>query len=161
MSAIDRVVERLEGVKAHNGNFTARCPAHEDTEPSLSIGEGDDGRVLLKCFAGCTAEDIVAALGLEMSDLFPDGGEGGVTPLNTPAQVHTPDTPELKLVKGGRENPENVTLEAYAEYVKLPVEFLKQLGLRELHYVDQRAVKVPYLDETGEEVCVRFRISLD
>jgi len=161
MRAIDRVVERLEGVKAHNGNFTARCPAHEDADPSLSIGEGDDGRVLLKCFAGCTAEDIVAALGLEMSDLFPEGGGGGVTPLIARAQVHTPDTTELKLVKGGRENPENVTLEAYAEYVKLPVEFLKQLGLRELHYVDQRAVKMPYLDETGEEVCVRFRISLD
>lgn len=48
----------------------ARCPAHDDQKASLSIGEGTDGRILVKCFAGCLAEDIVAACGLKLSDLF-------------------------------------------------------------------------------------------
>ena len=52
---------------------TARCPAHDDREPSLSIAEGVDGRALLWCFAGCSAEDIVQALGLTWPDMFPPG----------------------------------------------------------------------------------------
>lgn len=46
------------------------CPAHGDENPSLSIREGNDGRVLLHCFAGCQLQAICHALGLEMSDLF-------------------------------------------------------------------------------------------
>jgi len=53
-----------------------------------------------------------------------------------------------------------VTLEGYAEYVGLPAAYLKSLGLREIHYVDQKAVKIPYLSQKAEEVCVRFRVSL-
>jgi hypothetical protein len=40
-------------------NFTARCPAHDDRRPSLSVREGADGRVLVWCFAGCPTEDVV------------------------------------------------------------------------------------------------------
>lgn len=53
--------------------YTARCPAHEDRSPSLSVGEGVDGRVLLHCFAGCPTADIVRALELGWPDLFPPG----------------------------------------------------------------------------------------
>ena len=52
--------------------FTARCPAHDDNA-ILSISEGADGRALVWCFAGCPADDIVAALGLAWPDLFPAG----------------------------------------------------------------------------------------
>jgi 5S rRNA maturation endonuclease (ribonuclease M5) len=55
----------------HRG-YTALCPAHEDSTPSLSLSEGHDGRALLKCFAGCEGQEIVAALGLEWGDLFAD-----------------------------------------------------------------------------------------
>jgi len=48
----------------------ACCPAHEDRSPSLSIRENDDGRVLIYCFAGCGAGDVLDAIGLRMSDLF-------------------------------------------------------------------------------------------
>ena len=41
---------------------TARCPAHADRNPSLSISDGHDGKFLLKCFAGCSFTDILAAL---------------------------------------------------------------------------------------------------
>lgn len=52
------------------GRWKARCPAHADRTPSLSISEGQDGRVLLRCFAGCTVSEILAALGLGLRDLF-------------------------------------------------------------------------------------------
>jgi len=53
--------------------FTARCPAHEDRSPSLSVTEGVDRRTLVYCHAGCSVADVVAAIGLTMSDLFPVG----------------------------------------------------------------------------------------
>ena len=66
------IAERLKKARPCSGGFTGCCPAHDDDNPSLSVGTGEDGRVLLNCHAhGCKAEDIVAALGLEMTDLFP------------------------------------------------------------------------------------------
>jgi hypothetical protein len=52
------------------GRWTARCPVHNDRSPSLSIREGDDGRVLLLCRAGCSLDAILAALKLGKRDLF-------------------------------------------------------------------------------------------
>lgn len=71
MSApIDPVLARLEHVHQQGRGWTARCPAHNDKGPSLSIAIGTDGRVLLHCFAGCTVHDITAAMGLTLADLF-------------------------------------------------------------------------------------------
>lgn len=55
--------------------WMACCPAHKDRNPSLSVSEGNDGRVLLNCFAGCSTESVLAALGLTASDLFPENPE--------------------------------------------------------------------------------------
>ena len=54
-----------------SGKWLARCPAHDDKHPSLSVAEGDDGRVLVKCWSGCGAAEVVAAVGMSFSDLFP------------------------------------------------------------------------------------------
>lgn len=71
---IGLVLSRLgsNGVKPNGSgsSWTARCPAHDDRQSSLSVTIGDDGRALVKCFAGCDAESIVAAMGLQMKDLF-------------------------------------------------------------------------------------------
>ncbi len=73
MNPIDKILERLVNVKETSNGFDAFCPAHGDERnPHLGISEGADGRVLLKCRKGCLAEEIVAALGLEMKDLFPE-----------------------------------------------------------------------------------------
>ena len=70
---IETVLARLEKVKQKGpGQYVACCPAHDDSDPSLSIGQGDDGRILLKCWAGCGALDVISALGMEWDDLFPD-----------------------------------------------------------------------------------------
>ena len=73
---IQDVLSRLEGVRQTGEHqHEAKCPAHEDRHPSLAIGLGDDGRVLLRCQAGCEFEAIVAALGMEPCDLFADNGQ--------------------------------------------------------------------------------------
>ena len=60
----------VDGRAAGGNRFQARCPAHGDRSPSLSIGEGLDGRVLLHCFAGCHTDAILAALNLSRKDRF-------------------------------------------------------------------------------------------
>jgi hypothetical protein len=64
------LVSRLHARRSGNG-WKAKCPAHDDREPSLSIGEGADGRVLLNCHAGCDVDSICASLNIRTSDLFP------------------------------------------------------------------------------------------
>jgi len=71
--SLDTLLSRLEGV--HNSGhrrWRGRCPAHVDRNPSLSVRELDDGRLLVHCFAGCDIESVVSAVGLGLSDLFPD-----------------------------------------------------------------------------------------
>ena len=69
---IEDLLPRLEAVRSHStGKWTARCMAHQDTSPSLSIREGERG-ILLHCWAGCTLEAIVQALSLSVKDLFYD-----------------------------------------------------------------------------------------
>jgi hypothetical protein len=66
------LLDRLQGVRSTGpGRWIARCPAHEDRRPSLSIRELDDGRVLLHDFGGCGTDAVLAAVGVEMSALFP------------------------------------------------------------------------------------------
>jgi hypothetical protein len=68
---IGNLLNRLEKVKGKKGRWTACCPAHGDKSPSLAVTQLDDGRILLKCFAGCSAYEVVSAVGMDMQDLFP------------------------------------------------------------------------------------------
>lgn len=72
----EEYVELREGRGAASrrvqGGWTVGCPAHDDTKPSLSVSEGTDGRVLLRCQAGCETADVLAADGLDWPDLFAD-----------------------------------------------------------------------------------------
>ena len=73
MSALDTFLSRLQSVKpSGRGKWKACCPAHDDRDPSLSIGQAKDGRILFHCFAGCTPDDITAAIGMELWDLAPE-----------------------------------------------------------------------------------------
>lgn len=66
------LLSRLDAVRQRGASWVARCPAHEDKVPSLTIDAGKDGRALLYCHAGCSAADIADALGIPLSDLFAD-----------------------------------------------------------------------------------------
>jgi hypothetical protein len=81
---LDEFVARFPGARRSGSGWSARCPAHDDGNASLSIGTGDDGRVLVHCHAGCEPEAIVKALGLEMRDLMPT-----TQPKAAPAVVKT------------------------------------------------------------------------
>jgi hypothetical protein len=67
---VEQVLDRLEHVVKSSAGWTARCPAHPDRCNSLSVAEGDDGKVLVFCHAGCKFREIVGALGLNVRDLF-------------------------------------------------------------------------------------------
>ena len=56
-------------VKERNGKIACRCPAHDDSKPSLGLRVGDD-KIVMKCLAGCRFEDIVAAVGMKPHQFF-------------------------------------------------------------------------------------------
>ncbi len=74
---IDRLLAKLDKVQAKScgTRWQAVCPAHDDTHPSLSIKLSNDDKILLKCWCGCSAAEIVASIGLELTDLFPPNPE--------------------------------------------------------------------------------------
>jgi hypothetical protein len=69
---VSALLAKLEGVRGRNGSWSAKCPAHADRSPSLSVKELGDGRILMHCFGGCGTDAVLGALGLEMTDLFPE-----------------------------------------------------------------------------------------
>lgn len=82
------LLDRLDGVRQSGpGRWLARCPGHADKSPSLSIREADD-RILVHCFAGCSAHDVVAAVGLTLGDLFEQPLEHHKAPLRDRRHPH-------------------------------------------------------------------------
>ena len=139
-SPVEKILALLENVKASGEGFTALCPAHSDTESSLSVGQGKDGRALIKCFAGCGIEDIVEAIGLTVSDLFP-----------------------AKVAKA-KEKPttsDGLTVEQYAEAKGLAGSFLGENGVDQIYLNRTPVVRIPYMDTDGSVASVRMRLALD
>lgn len=64
-------IQTLEGVRKSGEGWMCKCPSHEDRSASLGVASGNNGGVILHCFAGCTPYEITSAMGLSMSDLFP------------------------------------------------------------------------------------------
>ncbi len=85
----------LSGVRKGGQGFVAKCPAHDDRDPSLSLCE-DNGRILMKCFAGCKTETIVRKLGLNWKDLFDKTMKGP-----TAASLGESRTPAMHRSIGG------------------------------------------------------------
>ena len=112
---LEQVLSHLKGVRTSMRGWRACCPAHADRKPSLSIGVGEQGQVLLKCFAGCSLERIVEAMGLTMIDLFPDAG------LVPDGQATTPSNTRHSAL----------TLVDLALEKQLPWKFLFHLGVME------------------------------
>ena len=68
---VEAILSRLQRARPNGVGYRALCPAHADNDPSLSIKE-TNGRILLKCFAGCTTEAVCEAAGIKLSELFSD-----------------------------------------------------------------------------------------
>lgn len=97
---IEEFLSQLERVRGCGGGYQARCPAHRDHNPSLSIREGTDGRILVKDHAGCSVEQIVQAMGSTTADLF-SSDQRAVTVHNAdskPLNTGTPAPIDLNAV---------------------------------------------------------------
>jgi 5S rRNA maturation endonuclease (ribonuclease M5) len=86
--ATERLLGQLQRVKRSSGGWTASCPVteahkHGDRNPSLKIDEGRDGTVLIRCHAGCATEDVCAAVGIELADLFGEAPTDRGIPIET------------------------------------------------------------------------------
>lgn len=75
------LLPRLEGTIKTGRGWRARCPAHGGKSASLAITEGDNGTLLLHCFAGCSVQEVLAAVSLQISDLFVRRDLRSMTPL--------------------------------------------------------------------------------
>jgi len=127
-----KILELLKGVKKTSDGWSTLCPAHNDTNNSLSLKEGKDRRVLLHCHAGCPPEEVVATLGLKMADLFTEGKSSG-----------------------------GLTLEQYSLAKGLPVDYLEGIGLSTFYYSGKPFTRIPYFDCDGNECAVRLRLALE
>jgi len=153
---IAELIGRLDSVKQNGRGWAARCPNHNDATPSLSIGEGDDGRLLVKCFSGCSVEDIVGAMGLTTADLFPRRNRGRKRYKRGQAR-----RAKKQAKKDAKSSSPGLTVARLAEAKGIPESFLGELGVRQQKYLGSPAVRVPYFGPNGEVVAVRFRISLE
>jgi hypothetical protein len=94
---VEDFLSLLKGVRANGkGRWVARCPHHNDRSPSLAITKGDHVPILLHCFAGCDADQIVGAVGLELSDLMPPRDPHFRDDQRT--RIATPFTPEQAIM---------------------------------------------------------------
>jgi len=143
---IQAILAQLQRVRRSGDGWSARWPAHDDQHVSLSIGKGDDGRVLLHCHAGCEPQAICQKLGIELADLFPERG-GAAGGSSSRVRLERPNGPGL-------------TLEQYAQAKALPIEFLQQLGLSQCTHSGGPAVRIPYHGPDGIELAVQFRTAL-
>jgi hypothetical protein len=150
---IDKVLERSANARKAGDGWLVSCPlsghgrGRGDKNPSVSVTEGDDGRALVRCKAGCETEAIVSAWGLTMADLF------------EPTDSHEKKSSVIPPKTTATVQPCNV--ENYAALKRLPVEFLKSLGLTDRNYQGKPAVRIPYVGVDGEEIAVRFRTALE
>ena len=84
---LDELLDRLEGVRPAGHGYVAVCPAHDDSEASLGVTDGDSG-LLLTCYAGCETKDVVDALGLEWNDLYHEPRKKGAAVLGEPEAIY-------------------------------------------------------------------------
>jgi DNA-binding transcriptional ArsR family regulator len=166
LADFENVLDKLNVASRNGEKAMCFCPTHDDrNNPSLSL-KAENGKLLLHCFAGCQPQDIVSKVGLQIKDLFIEGGGGSSIPPCTPARLHARAEKAHINGQNGRASGDarsnhGCTLGDYSEEKLLPEDFLKGLSLRDVTYLDKPAVRIPYPDEEGQEAAVRFRVSLD
>jgi hypothetical protein len=143
MTAAEQIADLLHPRRVGAGRWIAKCPAHPDRSPSLSIREGRNGRVLVHCFAGCKTQDVLKQLKLGWADIC---GE----PM-TPAQAREA---AAERVEQERQNQKRRVVERAA--------FDR---IRRLHAIADelvmRLVRIPDGDSTGDPIVRLYHKTLD
>lgn len=163
---IDAVLAAFPDARRRSGYWSARCRAHDDTHASLSIREATDGRVSVKCFAGCEKDDALAAVGLTWKDLLPPtiNNRDAEWKAHEPTKA-APDQRSRTARAGqpnastpsGRQRPRRerspiATIERLAESKRLPAEWLREHGV-----AARIGVEIVYRDRDARQIGVRVR----
>lgn len=134
---VQGILNRFDDVERTGDGWKSFCKSHLDrNKRSLSWNIGKDGRLLVNCFTGCTADQIMVAVQLTTKDLFAPGSQNG------------------------SRGPEGCTLADYARAKNIPVDFLESLGAADTDWFGRPAVKIPYWDEQRSNPAIRFRVAL-
>jgi hypothetical protein len=68
-----KILDYFNAKPAHRElTWLAKCPAHDDRKPSLRIWIGNNGNMVIRCYAGCSLQNVLQASGVKMQELFPD-----------------------------------------------------------------------------------------
>jgi len=136
MDTLQNLLSRLDKVRSSGGNrYLACCPAHEDRSPSLAISSADD-RLLIHCFAGCSPDEILGAIDLDMSALF-DEPLKHTKPLTSEQEQRMAKqqghkifraTAFLEIVTSGLRNKEHVT-DAEINKARAAKRYLQSVGV--------------------------------
>jgi hypothetical protein len=98
MSQIENLLSKLSGVKrSSNNSWMCKCPSHDDRNPSLAIKDTGEGKLLLKCMAGCSVSDILGSVGMDFADIMPK--EQPKVHHTPPQQVKIYATDALKAIQ--------------------------------------------------------------
>lgn len=141
---LDAVLSRLGQYRRVGRSYRARCPAHDDREPSLNVREGDDGKILIRCYAGCDFREIASALDVPMSEFFPDDANG--------SNGHHGN--------GQSRARDALTLAEFAAHTLLPREMLESAGLRDGIFFGSPCVEFDYRRRDGTSARTRIRLGL-
>ncbi len=147
----DDFTSRLQNVRQCGPDaWMASCPAHEDKNASLSVRRGEEGRLMLHCFAGCSFSEVLQAM--------------GVSPKDAPGfQAEKQERPPRQAQDWSKWG---CTLAQYVKAKGYPAETLKAYGLADGAYKTKKgkdvpAVVMPYLDEQGRKLKTRYRMTMD
>ncbi len=124
---IELILSIIPDAKSSGKSWLAKCPAHEDKNPSLGLSRGKDGRALMKCHAGCSTDAICDAIGISVADLFPKGNTRVEHPNTNRRSMITKDFDELALQYQRATDPDE--LEGFAHSLGLDAEALRRLGV--------------------------------
>lgn len=167
--SIDDILSKLTGACKRGDIWVANCPApgHRTPEEHLTLKDAGD-KALVTCQGGRHSyRDICGALGYDSLG-YTDNGRGDITFGRGCYRV----TDSLKRGDLATDSPQNpvtppalpdvtgVTVSGLAEAKKLPVEFLKSLGISDFKYRGQPTLRIPYSTEDGDEAAIRFRLAL-
>ena len=141
---IHEIATHFGATQTSDNSWKARCPAHNDTNASLSITEGKDGKVLVHCLAGCDFREVLMSAGLSPRDLFAE-----------PA----PGARKLPFKYG-------LTLKEYADAKKFEPAMLRTWGLHDGTYITRKGqeypgVAMPYQDAKGDVTAIRWRMRME
>lgn len=154
-TAYERVIQALTAHGSKGRGNAWQCPAHDDRSPSLSIGHRKDRKgVLLNCHAGCAPEEVVAALGMTMQDLFDAPLEKRERPQTVAKYTYCDERGQVLYVVHRIEpgyNGERKTFRQYGPDGKPGVKGIRRVLYRLPEVMAQAAAGLPIIVVEGEK----------